>query len=274
MTYPFHIQSGALLDWERQFIAACDEQAWLPAAQLLRAHMAARPGLIAPGAFAPAVVRFVQEAPECALLRCGLPNTTQTGVDRWRAHLLGHLLGGHLTRGRHAGLHSDFGRAHHHLGSAITMRARTDAQEVATFAVLTELANLLAKVEEPVAASRPDLADEPTLVSPHPGGLAQPNGYHPAFMGDLAFHAVRAGASAAFMELVVRLCFTALFWPTWRALGEVPDREKSVLREAGTVVLGSGIALAPGAAVYLAHFVGGGAFRYEAPERAADDVDF
>lgn len=274
MNYPFRIPATPLSERPKQFLAACDEGAWLPAARLLRDHLAAKGDILSMGGFAAAVVQFVQQAPECALHHSGLPQAGNAEAGWWRGRLLGHLIGGHLTRARLAASRSDYRAAHYHLGSAIGIRARVTAHEVMMVGQLTEIAIMLGKIEAALVVGRPELVEGVGLAAPHPSDLAQPNGYHPAFLADLLYLAVGCGASDAFLELVLRVCFTHCTWPSWRALSDLLGEEQIVVRQTAAVLLRSNMRFGPGAAPHLDRLVGGGGFRHEPRRSASDDVDF
>ncbi len=221
---------AAPVPWEKTFVAAVEEQAWLAAIAVLHSsgplsltRAAASPRV------ANALAEFLLGAPLEAV--AGLRRHLEPEVfprdshEVFRFSALLRLSQAHLELASWFGNRHQLGGAFAHTRLSMTglLVPRTEKTEMLVAAGLLQFAKFVGRIEQEFAEQRPDLENDPKLPAPPSECLARSvamaAGYDPRALPDLIQHCLlEVAASDSLMLSTLQSAFENAHWPSWRGL--------------------------------------------------------
>lgn len=243
--------------WEKRFVAAVDEEAWLAAIAVLHSsgplaltHAAASPRV------GNALAQFLLGAPLEAV--AGLRRHLEPEVfprdshEVFRFSALLRITQAHLELASWFGNRHQLGGAYAHTRLSMTglLVPRTEKTEMLVAAGLLQFAKFVGRIELGLMEQRPDLEDDSTLPCPSNEWLAKSAtsaiGYDPRALPDLIQHCLlEVAASDSLVLSALQSAFENAHWPSWRgllALHRLPRLQKlsaALLKEEPSISLGA-----------------------------------
>jgi hypothetical protein len=254
--------------WEKRFIAAVSEEAWLAAIQVLHAS---GPLSLTRAAACPrvanALARLLLWAPieVVASVRRHLdPEVFPRDSDEvFRFSALLRISQAHLELASWFGNRAQLAGAYSHtlLSLSGLLVPRTRKHEMVISAGMLQFAKFVGRAEQGLAEQRPELEQDPKLVAPTAEWITKAipasAGYDPRALADLIQRClIEVAASDSMMLSVLQSAFELAHWPSWRALIAL-DRPPRIQALAARL-LNEEASFSPGARNHLAALAAGG----------------